>query len=186
LTFSEESDDRYFVIEIVPDDGDFTATDVEIGQILIGRYYDAPFSVNADFGVGFSWGNSLNESIGGKRSSTAGWLTSNDSTDSYAPFRRDSYFRRASGREAYDFSFSYMEASDLFPSDFDVLYGVDATYFADVLQKLSGSHLPFIFCKDNTSTTHGDYLYARLVNGFSAQHGTHQIYSFSGRVEQEF
>lgn len=184
LTFSDNAS-RYWVVEIdVTAVGAYTA-DVEIGQIVFGEYYTA--NVSPDLNVTKATildDVTVRESAGGRRFASAGWLQGG--TTEYSPFRSDTYVRQPSGREAIDFSFSYMDDTDIYPADRS--NADDSTNFLDeVVSKCSMNMIPFIFSLDSTSTVEGDFMYGRFSqNSFATLRQAYQVDSFSLRVEQEF
>lgn len=166
LTFDEvtSANGRYWAIEI-EDDATFPATDLEIGLVMMGEYYDMPHSPDLSVKRTIDYdGVTVQQAIGGGEFANASHFGGDDFSSSVfgQPFRHQttSYFRRAGGRISYYVKFSYLNDTDLMPSDLSRPYG--DTVFHDVWNKTSGMFVPFIFGADNTSTTMGDYIFARF------------------------
>jgi hypothetical protein len=179
----QDADHRYWGIVIEPVAATFAA-DVTIGAVLIGNHYTLPNSgdlnVQRDFGFD---GVTVRTTDAGKRYGHASWVAGNDGNN-YAPFRNQTYWRRPGGRQAYDINFSYIADTDLYPND--MLYiGTATDFYSMVPNRTAGPMLPFIWTPDSTSTTEGDYLFARLMNDFKPQKVANRVWSFKNRIEEE-
>ena len=166
-TFNEvtASDGRYWAIEI-EDDSSFSGTDLEIGSILMGESYTMPHSPDLSVKRSIHYdGVKVLKSAGGGEYANATHIGGDDFINSSfgQPFRNKSVTgrRRAGSRMQYDMNFSYLNDSDIMPSDMAAPYS--DTVFHDVWGKTSGMYVPFIFTPDSTSTTMGDYMFARFA-----------------------
>ena len=184
LKFTSSSE-RYWAIEIY--DVSTWTDDLQIGNIVLGEYYtmtvhpDMP--TNRDTSMS---GVSVRESAGGEFFGSASWLSANDGVGTYSPFRSDTYFKRVAGREAYDLSYSYIADTSVYPSDRADSTG-SSNFLADVVNKAGMSLIPFVWVPDSTSSTEGDYLYARFdQNSFSTSSPSANVENFSARIVQEF
>lgn len=131
----------------------------------MGEYYDMPHSPDLSVKRTIDYdGVTIQQAIGGGEFANASHFGGDDFSSNYfgQPFRQNatSHFRRAGGRISYDMKFSYLNDTDLMPSDLSLPYS--DTVFHDVWNKTSGMYLPFIFGADNISTTMGDYIFARF------------------------
>ena len=190
ITFDEVTDKRYWAIEI-EDDSAFSGTDLEMGLIQLGEAYTMPHSPDLAVKRSFSQdGVAVMESAGGKRYANARWLRGSTSTNSQfgQPFRVPyaSYLRRPSGRQLLDMQFSYINDTDLLTSDLEDITSGDTT-IGDVWMKTGGELYPFIFTPDSTSTTSGDYLWARFgQNSLDMTQVANDVWNIKMRIEEEF
>jgi hypothetical protein len=175
--------DRYRAIVIHYPVGGFTA-DITIGSIIVGSHYTLPNSGDLNVNRDFSFdGVTVRSTDAGKRYGHASWVAGNDGND-YAPFRSQAYIRRPGGRQAYDINFSYIADTELFGDDLSD-NGTETDFFYQVPNKTAGPLLPFIWTPDSTSTTPGDYMFARLMNDFKPQKVANRVWSFKNRIEEE-
>ena len=174
VTLDSESSNRYIAIQIEGSNGDnFDASnDLKIGCVMVGEYLDS-FGHAPDLSVkrNVSFGTNLQTSIGGSEYSNAQWLE-NLGTDSQSgqPFRIEgsgtggtTYYYRMGGKMGYDMNFSFVDDTNILSSDMSSALTGD-TFLGDVWMRTGGSHIPFIFTPDSTSTTPGDYLFARFMH----------------------
>ena len=166
VTFPETSD-RYIGIQFEgASGGTFSATDLHIGCILVGQYFDMPISPDLSVKREIKFdGVSTQESLGGQRYGTmTNHGRSATSSNNKSPFQ--TYYHNLGvygGRISYDMKFSYMSSDKIMPSAYDVTVGSSETVVEDVWNKTNGSHLPFIFTQDNSSTDESDYMFARYA-----------------------
>ncbi len=190
LTFTPVVGKRYWAIEF-QDYSSFSATDLEVGSVMLGIYWDAPNG--ADVGVGRTTtheGVKVQETRGGKRYASAGWITGDDGTaiPFGQPFRAGglaaAHLEHA-GRRAYDMDFTYLADTTLHSSD--LAAGMAATQtLRDVFSRTGGGALPMIFTPDGTSTTPGDYCFSRLVGDLKESQVANKTWSTSLKIEEEF
>jgi len=167
ITFDEvtASNGRYWAIEI-EDDANFSGTDLEIGLIMLGEVYTMSISPDRSVKRNISYeGVDIMQAIGGGEFANAQYLGGEDFSSHIfgQPFRRVSTgtaYRRSGGRIGYNVKFSYLDDTDIMPSNFASPWG--DSVFHDVWNKTNGVMIPFIFTPDSTSTTDGDYLFARF------------------------
>ncbi len=189
LTFDEvtSNDGRYWAIEI-EDDANFSATDLEIGCIMMGEYYDPPHAPDVNIGRGLEYdGVSIRRALGGGDFATAAHLGGDDFADNKfgQPFRQRSttYFRRTGGRISYDIAFKYLSDTDLMPSDLSSPWGDSVIH--DIWNKTSGRYIPFIFSPDKDSTTMGDYIFARFTSSkFEAKQIAPKLWNVDLSIEE--
>ena len=173
VTINSETTDRYIGIQIEgSDSGAFdTSNDLKIGCVAVGEYLDMPHAPDLSVKRSVSFGTKLQTSVGGSEYSNAQWLE-NLGTDSQSgqPFRIEgsgtdgtTYYYRMGGKMQYDMNFSYVNDTALLNSDLSSAPTGDE-FIGDVWLRTGGSHIPFIFTPDSTSTTPGDYLFARFTH----------------------
>jgi len=190
FTFDEvgANDGRYWAIEI-EDDSNFSATDLEIGGIMLGEYYTMPHAPNMSVKRAIDYeGVKVQSSIGGGEFGNTNYLGGDDFSDNVfgQPFRNQgtSTHRRAGGRISYDLGFSFISDTDLMPSDMAHPYSAD-TAFIDIWLKTGGQLIPFIFSPDSTSIIGGDYLFARFnQKSFPATQKAVNLWDMSMKIRE--
>jgi len=168
--------------------------DLQVGSIMLGLYWDAPFAPDLQVKRTVSHeGIQINETRGGKRYANAGWITGSEgSALPYgAPFRPDgvgTIYEHHAGRREYDMTFSRLADTLVTEEDFATGVVGDATAtlkWRDLMSLCDGGALPVIFTPDGTSTTSGDYLFARITEGTETQVAP-LVWTVSAKVSEEF
>jgi hypothetical protein len=166
LTFDEVdgNPNKYWFIEI-EDNNQFSGSDLEIGSVMMGEYYDFPHNPNVSVKRTVEYdGVKIQKAVGGKRYGTATHLGGDDYSSATfgQPFVQSSVTatRRRGGRIGYQLQFSHLADTDVMPSDLTTPYG--DTVIHDIVNKLSMNLFPFVFAVDGDSTIEGDYLFARM------------------------
>ncbi len=196
----DSSNDNKFVRIIISEDddaGDNFAEDLYIGAIMYGEYLDFP--ANADIGYSISYdydANSMQRSIGGSDYSTIAnsgvpmwahtpaWVNTDINTGSASSLPY--IFANRSGRKKISMNFSNVPDTSIFPQfEHSMTSYLDADIFhAGFYQRLIGSHLPFMFAYDNTSTDSGSYGLYRLANGLNTKQVAANTYNFKIDLEE--
>ena len=151
VKFSESSL-RYWGIQFEGDSSNtFGSTDLFVGCILIGEYYEMPHAPDLSVKRSIIYDNTkLQESVGGQRYSN---ITSHGryvSSTTRSPFSLANYHHAIySGRMAYDLNFSYLNSTDVMPNEYSSYQAADDAVVEDIWEKTNGPHLPFIFSIDN-------------------------------------
>tara|TARA_Y100000592_G_scaffold24085_1_gene37643 strand:- start:3432 stop:4469 length:1038 start_codon:yes stop_codon:yes gene_type:complete len=171
--------------------GNFDGTnDLKIGCIIIGELYDMPHSpdLSVKRSIEFDKQN-IQESLGGQRFSTlSSYGKSYISDQSKSPFH--DYTSNGArglygGRMSYDMKFSYLNSTDIMPDDYSSFN--DDSVVDDLWSATHGSHIPFIFTQDGTSTSESDYLFARFgQNSLNMTQVAPDVFDVSMRIEEEF
>ncbi len=174
VTIDSETTDRYIAIQVEgSDSGAFdSSNDLKIGCVAVGEYWDMPHAPDLSVKRSVSFGTKMQTSVGGNEYSNAQWLENlSTGPQSGQPFRIEgsgtvgtTYYYRMGGKMQYDMSFSYVNDSDLLTSDMSSADASADVFVNDVWLRTGGSHIPFIFTPDSTSTTPGDYLFARFTH----------------------
>ena len=172
-------------------EGTFDATyNLKIGCILLGQYYDMPHSpdLSVKRSIDFD-GVNMQESLGGQRFSTMtqhGRKTIAD--DNKTPFHTHfNSYGAFGGRMSYDMKFSYLNATDIMPNNYDSHDVTDEAVVEDLWNKTNGRHTPFIFTQDGTSTHYSDYLFARFgQDSLNMTQVAPDVFDVSMRIEEEF
>lgn len=187
FTFPTVSSRQYWSVEFIPSHGAFAA-DLTVGEIIIGMYHTMSRHPALEVEQIIKYdGNEISETPGGRRFSHSNWITSNDGTSNYQPFGSQTGLRRQAGRRGYKLNFPMMPDSDFIPSDYGGSLGTGTGLKLAVLDKTAGSHIPVIFTPDSTSTTKGDYMYARIIpKEYPLAQQAWQMINFSLEIEQEF
>jgi len=196
-----ESDLRYFGIQFEgingqtdagAVDGTWGSTDLTVGCILIGEYYDMPNSPDLAVQRSIIYDNvSVQESIGGQR---YGNMTNHGrqvSATSKSPFSTTTSQQQVfGGRIAYDMNFSYMASTDVMPAEYDTYNPTDDSTIEDVWNLTNGPHLPFIFSCDKDSegdNAESEHIFARFgQNSLDMQQVALDTFNISMRIEEEF
>jgi len=170
-------------------EGDSTfdgTTDLSIGCIIIGEYLDMPHAPDLSVKRTIKYDSlKSNRSLGGQKYSnminfgrSTGLPTSGSTSTDYKLY---------GGRMAYDLSFSYLSATDIMPDDYSNLSNTDDNIVEDLWNMTHGSHTPFIFTADNTSTSTSDYLFARhKQDTLSMTQVAPDVFNISMKIEEEF
>tara|TARA_B100000424_G_scaffold152942_2_gene116823 strand:- start:9980 stop:10984 length:1005 start_codon:yes stop_codon:yes gene_type:complete len=182
---------RYVAIQIQGVSSAFSSSnDVKIGSIMIGKKFDMPISPDLNVTRNISFGNDIMETPAGKRFSQARFLEGNlsSSTQTGQPFRTKgtSGSLRFGGRSSFQMNFSFISDENLVNSDIST-QSTDSTFLNDVWNRTGGSHIPFIFTPDGSSTTNGDYLFARFdQDTLSLSQVASNVFSTSLGISEEF
>jgi len=191
ITFGE-NDDKFYSIQFEGTDGNFTSTDLSIGCIMIGQYYDMPVSPDLSLKRTIAFdGVKVQESLGGQRYSNTTNHGRLASSTSKSPFSISSFPQNIyGGRLSYDINFSYLSSTDVMPNEYSSIQLDDDAVVEDVFNMVNGNGLPFIFSIDNTSSGSGaesEHIFARFVdNKLKMTQVAHNIYSLSMSIEEEF
>tara|TARA_R100000808_G_C2138635_1_gene146649 strand:+ start:248 stop:1354 length:1107 start_codon:yes stop_codon:yes gene_type:complete len=190
----EGANNQYIRITIEDDGGAGSNfdEDVIIGSVCWGEFHDFQ-RVNMSARTAYDYdGVDLVESYGGQTFSNSrhsgppmwyrvpAWSNYWGDGSSASTYT----FGQRTGRKSYSLDFDYLDDSDIFPESGYLDYSAtnlvwdDDSLFGRFLRKTLGSHNPFIFTHDSTSTSEGDYGYYRLTdNGFSATQVAHQMWN---------
>ena len=169
-----------------------SSTDLFVGCILLGEYFDMPNApdLNVTSSIMFDGVKTL-ESAAGQRFSNMANSGRTHGATTKSPFTiGQPDYEGYGGRLAYDMSFSYLNATSVFPNRYESLLHTEDTVISDVWNKTNGSHLPFIFSIDNSSTgsnAESEHMFARFAdNSMSFQQVAPDVWNVSFRVEEEF
>tara|TARA_R100000900_G_scaffold83683_1_gene65912 strand:+ start:10240 stop:11307 length:1068 start_codon:yes stop_codon:yes gene_type:complete len=172
-------------------DGDFDgSTNLKIGCILLGQYYDMPRTpdLSVKRSIDFD-GVSVQESIGGQRFST---MTQhgrqNIEATNKSPFHTYyNSFGAYGGRMSYDMKFSYLNSTDIMPDNYNQFQNSDEGIIEDLWNKTNGRLIPFIFTQDGASSSYSDYLFARFAqDSLNMTQVAPDVFDISMRIEEEF
>lgn len=199
ITLNEVSD-RYWGIQfegtnsqtsLAHGNGTFdTSTNLKIGCILLGQFYDMPKTPDLSVKRNISFdGVSMQESIGGQRytAMTQHGRQSITSTNK-SPFTvHYNSFGNYGGRMSYDMKFSYLNSSEVIPTGYETNQNTDESVVEDLWNKTNGRLIPFIFTQDGTSTSYSDYLFARFgQDNLGMTQVAPDVFDVSLRIEEEF
>jgi len=171
--------------------GTFDAdTNLKIGCILLGQYYDMPNSpdLSVKRSIAFDAVN-MQESLGGQRYAT---MTNsgrqNISGSNKSPFHTYyNAFGAYGGRMTYDMKFSYLASTDVMPDSYHQFQNADEAVVEDLWNKTNGRHIPFIFTQNSGSTDYSDYLFARFAqDSLAMTQVAPDVFDVSMKIEEEF
>ena len=192
---------RYWGIQFEGADGSFGAetddlfdlsTDLFVGCIMIGEYYDMPVAPDMAVKRSIIYDNvDVQESFGGQRFGNMVSKGRTGTTTTKSPFNNASYNNKVyGGRLTFDMSFSYINSTDLMPARYHDSNTTDDAVVEDVWNKTNGPQLPFILSLDNSITGHNAedvHIFARFAqNGIDMTQVMHKIWSINMRIEEEF
>ena len=195
VTFSTSSFRYYWIVIGANDPGGYT-DDLEIGDIMLGKHCTAPHGPDIGMTTGILHnGGKLLESYGGARHYMSGWTTGSDgqSLPFGVPFKTNNiaatnYIEAAihPGRRYWEFTLSYLADTAVNQSDLSTGV-VNPTTFTNVYAMTAGPALPFIFAPDSTSTTVGDYAFARFADDdYQLEEVAFGVVTLNRRIEEEF
>jgi len=191
ITFAENND-RFFGIQFEGADGTFTSTDLTMGCILMGEFYDMPHSPELSVKKSIAFDQvSIQESIGGQRFSNMTSFGRTASSTSKSPFSISSFGQNIyGGRISYNMSFNYLQSTDLMPTEYLSIDDTDDAVVEDIWNKTNGNHLPFIFSIDNTSVganAESEHIFARFnQNSLDMTQVAPDVFNIALKIEEEF
>ena len=181
LSFSDNSY-RYWLIEF--EDVSSWSGDLQIGAILLGNRFNSPVAVDNNYSRSMAFdGVQTSRAYAGKDFATASHL--GPSSGDYAPFLDADSTNRFGARRSYNLTVSFIGDDDLFPSD-HADSEASVNFSGTVFNKVGGSFLPFIFQPSITSTTKGDFLWARVGNEITTSRVGHNVETVTFDVMQVF
>ena len=174
--------------------GTWGSTDLYVGGIMIGEYYDMPHSpdLQVNRSIIFDQVKQL-ESAGGKRFSNMSSWGRVGTTSGRSPFNTANYnYTAFGGRIAYDLTFSYLASTDLMPNEYRNNFSMvdDDAVVVDVWDKTHGPHTPFIFSIDKDSAgdnASSEHIFARFrQDSLNMNQIAHDYWNISLKIEEEF
>ena len=192
----DEIQDRYWGIQFEGDGGnEFGSTDLFVGCILIGEYYDMPHApdLSVKRSISFDGMNKVQQSVGGQRYSNMSNHGRQSLSTSLSPFalkiwggEQEAY----GGRITYDLNFSFLKSTDVMPPEYvSWLSGIDAVV-EDMWHITHGPHTPFIFSIDKDSegnNAESEHIFARWgQDSLDMTQVANDVFNISMRIEEEF
>jgi len=189
----DESALRYWGIQFEGNSSNtFSSTDLFVGCILIGEYYDMPHApdLNVTRMISYNRLNDLQESHGGQRFSNLKSYGRTAESTSKSPFTTASNgYDSQGGRLIYDMNFSFINSTDLMPNEYDIIAD-DDNFVDDVWNKTNGNHIPFIFSIDKSSegdNAESEHIFGRFANNsLDMAQVAPNVFNVSLTVEEEF
>ncbi len=169
-----------------------TSTDLFVGCIMVGEYYDMPHAPDLAVKRSIAFDNvTVQESIGGQRYSNMTSYGRTATTTNRSPFNTASYANKSyGGRLSFDMSFSYLNSTDLMPDRYHDSNLSDDAVIEDVWNKTNGQHLPFIFSIDKDSEGHNaesEHIFARFAqNSIDMTQVAPDVFNITLKIEEEF
>jgi len=173
------------------------STDLRVGGIMMGEYFDFPFSPDLSLTRSIVYDKvNVAESAGGQRYATSTNLGRTATTTSKSPFAIGKVSTSTSpqyiygGRQSYNLTFSYMQNTDLLPVEAHTYIFSDDSVISDAWNLVDGPTRPFIFSIDNTSVgsnAESEHLFARFAhNSLDMQQVAPNVYTVNTQIEEEF
>tara|TARA_R100000329_G_scaffold98704_1_gene81522 strand:- start:1635 stop:2630 length:996 start_codon:yes stop_codon:yes gene_type:complete len=172
VEFTTTSQNQKIKLSITDVGGNNFNSDVKIGSIMVGKYYDFPFNPDLKFNRQDVFNNVISTSQGGRRYSNflnaprKSWVldqwqlaTATSPSNIYD-----------AGKKVLTFNFSFMSDDVVYPeNDGGSALSNSTDFYSAVLNKSYGSHLPVIVHLDNTQTfttaqTPNNIMLARIFN----------------------
>ena len=192
IKFTEQSL-RYWGIQFEGNSSNtFSATDLFVGCIMIGEYYEMPHApdMNVTRMISYNRMNDLQESHGGQRFSNLKSFGRTAGSTSKSPFTTASNgYESQGGRLIYDMNFSFLDSSDLMPDEYDII-AADDNFVDDVWNMTNGNHIPFIFSIDKSSegdNAESEHIFGRFANNsLDMAQVAPNVFNVKLTVEEEF
>jgi len=184
-----------------PDDHDGTfhaSTDLYIGGIMIGEYYDMPHAPDLAVKRSIEFENKIQQSLGGQRYSSMVSHGRQATSTTLSPFVQHlevgvdvgKNYRVYGGRLVYDMQFSYLRASDVMPDEYHTTRLAYDAVVEDIWNITGGSHIPFIFSIDNTSAgdaAESEHIFARFSQrSLDMSQIANDVWNVKFRISEEF
>ena len=195
FTFTE-SHLRYWGIQIEGEganSGNFQANEpVNIGAIMIGKYYDLPNSPDLNVKRTIAYDNNkITKSLGGQKYGHMINLGRTATSTSKSPFvTASNKYDIHGGKIEYDMSFSYLNSTDIMPDEYHTVQHGDSNFISNVWNITDGNHRPFIFSADNGSTQDGaesEHIFARFdQNKLDMSQVAPDVFNMKLKIEEEF
>ena len=194
ITFSEVTN-RYIGIQFQGLDGTFTSTDLKIGCILVGEYFDMPHSPDLSVKRSIAYEtNKVQKSLGGQKYST---MVNHGrqflETGNISPFSvTGSNHSLYGGRIIYNMNFSYLNSDKIMPEEYETheMASGDDQVVTDVWEMTNGNHIPFIFSVDNASTgasAESEHIFARFAqDSLDMTQVAPDVWNIGMKIEEEF
>jgi len=187
-----ENPARYWGIQFEGASSFDGSTKLEIGCILVGEYYDMPHAPDLSVKRSIAFDkNKIQESLGGQRYSTATSFGRSGDSTLMSPFvttaMKDRFF---GGRIIYDLNFSYLNSTDVMPTEYHKYNTDDDSVLEDIWNKTAGSHIPFIFSIDKDSegsNAESEHIFARFAqDSLDMTQVAPDVFDVSMKIEEEF
>jgi hypothetical protein len=176
----------------VATDGTWGSTDLFVGGIMIGEYFDMPHAPDLSVKRSIAFDSvSVQESVGGQRYSNMASHGRQATLTTRSPFVTGSYQQNIyGGRLSFDMSFSYLASTDVMPDEYGSIQDTDDAVIEDVWNKTNGPHLPFIFSVDKDSAgdnAESEHIFARFAqNSIDMSQVALDTFNVSMKIEEEF
>ena len=169
-------------------------TNLSIGCILLGQYYDMPHSPDMTVKRSIAFDAvDVKESLGGQRYGTitnTGRKGSGQSRSPFQTYNTTSDLGVYGGRMSYDLAFSYLNSTDVMPNEYDAPNTDDDAVIEDVWNKTNGRHIPFIFSIDKSSEgndAESEHMFARFgQDSLDMGQVAHKLWNIQMKIDEEF
>ena len=193
VRFTEQTQ-RYWGIQFEGDSSNtFGSTDLFVGCILIGEYYEMPHApdLNVKRSISFENMSKVQQSVGGQRYSNLSNHGRQASSTTLSPFSTGtSDLYPYGGRIIYDMNFSFLNSTDVMPTEYEIDLAAYDSVIDDIWHKTHGSHTPFIFSIDKDSEgadAESEHIFARFgQSSLDMTQVANDIWNISMRIEEEF
>lgn len=174
--------------------GTFSGTNLSIGCILLGQYYDMPHSPDMTVKRSIAFDTvDIKESVGGQRYGfikNTGRSGSNNNLSPFQTYNTTNDLGVYGGRMSYDLAFSYLNSTDVMPDEYNSPQAADSAVVEDVWNKTNGRHIPFIFSIDKSSegsNAESEHMFARFgQDSLDMGQVAHKLFNVRMKIEEEF
>ena len=186
---------QFWGVQIEGDSGGtFSSTNLSIGCILLGQYYDMPHSPDMTVKRSISFDSvEVKESVGGQRYGfikNTGRSGSNNNLSPFQTYNTTNDLGVYGGRMSYDLAFSYLNSTDVMPNEYNSPQAADSAVVEDVWNKTNGRHIPFIFSIDKSSegtNAESEHMFARFgQDSLDMGQVAHKLFNVRMKIEEEF
>lgn len=173
--------------------------DLYIGAIMYGEYFDFPANADVGYSIAYDYDETEQKrSLGGSDYSTIrhygspmwaytpAWTTYSSTTNIGSTSTNPYHFMKRPGRKKISMNFSNVADDKIF-SDNPYSSGdyLDSTAFHPAFyQQIAGSHHPFLFSFDNTTTSYKDFCFVRSINGLNTKQVAANTFNFKMNLEE--
>ena len=167
-------------------------TDLRVGGIMVGEYFDMPHALDINLTRSIDYDHvNVQESLGGQRYATSTSLGRTVTATSKSSFQLGTYDQlKYGGRQVYNLNFSYLDATDVLPNEYNTYQNGNDSVISDVWNLVDGPSRPFIFSIDNTSTganAESEHIFARFdQSSLSMVQNSVSTYNISLKISEEF
>jgi hypothetical protein len=197
FTFDTSDTDNNYIRLVIDPKGsgaDTFDSDLQIGAIIIGEYWDFPHSPDLSIKKQILYdGITRQKSMGGQTYSTATFTKPSNWVVNPWMLQSGVSTRHRTGRLQYDMNFSYLDDSDLFPyrinnfPDFsEDTYGDD--FVSNVVQRTLNGHHPMLIQMDKNVTPSpvDDFMWCRLAKEPTFTQSAYRVWDCDLSLIEEF
>ena len=174
----------------------YNGLDVKAGSIILGTYYDMPHSPDLNLTMTREYGGIKTIETKGGASLSNAFYTSPPDWGTRKAWQLGDTDLSISGRRVWDLSFSYLSDKDVFQdnlkeiategeSGWELDSDLTPDFTSEVIHKINGGQLPFIFQPDSSNNSPDQFAICKLdMNSFSFQQTAPGLYSVKLKIRE--